>query len=796
MNNIHRWQLDGTAPYCLTLAADARLSTTDYADDQIWETVPGRGESPALALQTRLGGRAGLVSLVPMWLHDGRPIYQAQAYAKPPYLTGFAPGYLRFQATLTPQLALQAEYWAMESHAIGIRFTLANAHDEPTDVGLDVIAFVGMDNKEQKLQALPISDAAKALGLGMIGDLQPVVVLDGGTVEGGGSLKLHRQMTIAPRKKIEIRLVFAGLPKATSSLALAQKWMQVDWTESFKKIEEAERAIPFIETGDADTDITLAFAYRELVQAFHKPTASLPFPSVVATRQPAHGHNPADRGWTGQTAPLAYLTGLAAASLAPDMAQGLIRNYLAVQQPDGWIDSSPGLAGQKQGTLCMPILARLAWGIFQYTEDSQFLKDVFPGLLKFFNRWLQPDTDKDGDGLPEWQSEQQTGYPFVPTFATWQAWGGAADIRLVESPDLIAYLLSEAKSLKEIAYFLRDATAEAALSGNILQLQTALSSLWDSNLGRYAYRDRDTHQSMRRVDIITDARGADELLPAEKLDPPNRVTIRVAGGVNLLPKMTVKLDGFDADGQPISETTTGDTFVWAGGRGVYTSQYVYSQLDRVTFEGLSRVYRVDVYTVDTTRLDVNALLPLWAVDIPPEQAQSLLALLTNPDHFWRANGISMNSAKDPAFDPSNASGSGGVWLFWLTLLGEALIESGQIENAAELVQRILTSQVAVLKEQKYFSEFYHSDQVKGLGQDGHITGIVPLHLFMRVLGVRIISSHKLWIGGKFYGENPVTIQQHGIVVRRSAKDTHITFPSGHEVNISGETWQEVIDPNA
>jgi len=128
MKTIQRWHLDANAPYCSHIAADTRLSSTDYRDDQIWEVLPGSGESAALALQTRFGGRAGLVSLVPMWLHDGRSIYQAQAYSQPPYLTGFAPGYLRFEAALTPHLALQTEYWAMESHAIGVRYTLANVH--------------------------------------------------------------------------------------------------------------------------------------------------------------------------------------------------------------------------------------------------------------------------------------------------------------------------------------------------------------------------------------------------------------------------------------------------------------------------------------------------------------------------------------------------------------------------------------------------------------------------------------------------------------------------------------------
>jgi len=795
MKSIRRWHLDSNAPYCLHIAADARLSSTDYHNDQIWEVLPGSGESPALALQSRLGGRAGLLSLVPMWIHDGRSIYQAQAYSRPPYLTGFAPGYLRFEAALTPHLALQTEYWAMDSHAIGVRFTLANVHTEPLDVELHVIAFVGINNKEQRLIPLPM---ASALSLGKIGNLQPVLLLEDGQVESEAPSKpkLKRAFTIAGRKKLVVRLVHAGTEAVNQSLALAQKWLQVDWNAAFDQIDSNAQAIPQVETGDADTDATISFAYRELVQSFLKATSSLPYPSFVATREPGRGSNINDKGWNGQSSTLAYLEGLGIASVDATLAQGIIGNYLAVQQNDGWIDNKPGLAGQKQNFLCMPILARLSWGIFQYTEDSQFLKDSFPKLLKFFQRWLQPDLDKDADGLPKWQNEVQTGYVFTPTFATWQAWGEGADIRTLETPDLLAYLLSEAKSLKEIAYYLRDADAEKQMDEHIARLETALESLWNNDLGRYAYRDRDTHLTTSRVDIIKDARGMDELLPAEKLNPPNRLVVRVSGGVNLQPKMTLKLDGFDLNNKPISEKASGEQFVWAGGRGVYTSKNAFSQIDRVTFEGLSRVYRVDVHTVDSSRLDMNALLPLWSASVPPEHLEALMPLLADPNHFWRESGLSMNSAQDKNFDPKNADGSGGVWLYWLTLIGEALIELGHMEQATELLQRILRVQTQVLKTKKRFSEFYNSDSAEGLGEPTNIAGIVPLHLLMRVIGVRVISNTKVWVGGKFTWAKPVTIQQRGVQVERHEAETKITFPSGYSVTVNGDDWQEVIDANA
>jgi hypothetical protein len=414
-------------------------------------------------------------------------------------------------------------------------------------------------------------------------------------------------------------------------LALAQKWLQQEWDNSFGQIDDAVQAIPVIETGDADWDTTIAFAYQQLIQAFLKPTASLPHASFVAVRQPERGAgNDHDRAWSGQSPTLAYLAGLGMASIDPTLAQGIIRNYLAVQQADGWIDGKPGLGGQKQGILCMPILARLAWGIFQYTEDAAFLGEVFPGLLKFFERWFQPDVDHDGDGLPEWQSENQTGYVFTPTFASWQGWGQGADIRLTESPDLAAYLLSEAKSLREIAYFLRDTAAQNQLDQRIAHLQNTLETLWLVAEKRFTYRDHDSHDHTTSISIIQDARGTDEMIPAEKLSPPNRLIVRVSGGMDLTPRMTMRLAGFNHDGQEVNEEATAEQFVWSHGRGVYTSRTVFSQIDKITFEGLSRVYRVDVQTLDLTRSDIHSLLPLWSAGITPERANDLIATVTKP----------------------------------------------------------------------------------------------------------------------------------------------------------------------
>ncbi|MEP7292245.1 MAG: hypothetical protein ABI835_10695, partial [Chloroflexota bacterium] len=473
-----RWQLTPQSPFALQLAADARVSPTDYLDDQVWELALGSPGNPALALQTSYGGRIGLASLIPMWRIDNRPIYQYQAYSTPPVVTAFSPGYAQASAKITPTLTLRADFWVLESHAVSARLTVKN-NGQALELGFDLVGFAAAQGKELKLAQLA---QAGALTFGKVGNINPVVVLENGKSSSPNTLSAS--FKVPANGQIVVRWVHAGLPNAADGLALARKYLKQGFSTPPRRMTQS---IPSIETGDDDTDATIAFAYQQLVQSFLKPTASLPYGSFVSTRQPGNGYSARGdgtdypRGWSGQTPTLAYLSALAIAPINPAMAQGIVRNFLAVQQPDGWIDWKPGLAGQQAGMLCLPVLARLAWGLWQYSEDDAFLREVFPGLLRFFERWTAQNVaqDADKDGFPEWQSEAQTGYPFMPSFALRLPWGQNTEIKYFETPDLLAYLFSEATSLREIAYYLRRSDDEKRLSEQVSVLSKRLESLWN-----------------------------------------------------------------------------------------------------------------------------------------------------------------------------------------------------------------------------------------------------------------------------------------------------------------------------
>ncbi len=805
MAELRNWQLDSSAPYSLQIAADARYSHTDYLNDQIWELTLGTGDAPALALQTRYGGRVGLASLVPMWQSDGRMIYQAQTYVRMPIVRAFAPGYLQVHAQITTAVSLIAEYWVMESQSVSGRYILYNSGPKPTTLHLDLFGHVVAQRKDLPLAVMSLIDETHALSLGRLSGLEPVVVMENATAQltpgEKASPKIGSDIALEPGETASIRWVHTGLARMESSLERAQFWLKQDWDVSINAIRELTSAIPRIETGDAETDAVIAFAYQQSLQAFLQPTGSLPESSFVMTRQPSKGFSRRgdgsdyDRGWNGQFPPAAYLLGTGLASVAPEFAQGIILNYLAVQEENGAIDMRPGIAGQKQGLLLPPILARLTWEIYRYTENVGFLAEVFPGLMRFFNRWSESDLDIDGDMLPEWQDERQMGYMFWPTFGAGQPWAQNADIRQVESPDIVAYLLSEAKSLKKIGQAIGNISVYE-LDNRIETLERHLERLWDAQERRFSYRDRDSGVVATRITILQDVPADEEHLPAFKLAPAARLIVHVMGGTSHIPRAVLTLEGIDQQGNKISESATQDSFAWSYGNGVYTSRHLYAVIDKIRFDGLSRVYKFSASTLDLSRLDVNALIPLWIGSLSTDKAAKLVELISDPSCFLRESGLTIVSASDENFDPSSANGGGGVWPYWTSLIGEGLLDHGYVKEAAVILRKLLDTQVAVLKRQNRFSEFYHADNKVGLGEDGFITGIVPLHLLMRLLGIRIVNTGHVYVGGEFVWDNPVTVTQYGVQVVRSEQGTSVTFASGYKVNLSPNSdFQEVIDPS-
>lgn len=796
---MREWHLTASDPMDPRIAADARSGRTTLGDDQIWQLSLGAPDKPALALETRYGGRVGLARLVPIWQIGRRQIYEAQGYSQPPVIAGFAPDWLRLAAALTPAVQVEIDFWTMESQAVGGRFTLHNTGAQAASVQLDLVAqIVTTRNAGVQILFLTLQNGQSALQLGRLEGLQPVLLLEGAAGTGTRP-RLTRTISLGPGQRTAVRWTLASLPTRDESLLLAHKWLVQNWDPQFAAIERRARAQPEIETGNADWDAALAWGQQVMLRSFLGATGSLPFASFVSARRPLDGYplggthaSGFNAAWGGQSLPDALLIAPSVALAAPELAKGIVRNFLAVQRHDGWIDARPGLDGQRTNVLAPPLLATLAYTVYHYTRDKTLLADAFPWLRLFFERWFKPDMDRDGDGLPEW-SEVAQGAVGGSLFGSGPNAGQGLDISTVESPDLAVYLVREASALVRIAEALDRPEDAEALTARHDWLAVHLRALWDPDARMFRPRDRDTHATPAG-DVIYEGKGDQPLRERTALPTPSRLILRTTGGLTRKPALSCTVEGVNAGGQPAHEDIPADRFDWYRSSGAATTRTVWQEITYVKFSGLSRVYAVQVSTANLSQEDLSWLVPLWTDALDDDQAGALIAALTDPARYWRIYGLPGCPADGPAY----RDGGSVMWPYWNMLLAWALMDRGRHADAADLFRRVLAAQIRSLSSGQSFRASYNADTGEGLGDSGVISGAVSLAWFARLFGAYVPAPDRAVISGPLaFEDERMAWTQHGVRITRGADGTTVRFPSGGEVTLPPDATPQVVrDPSA
>ena len=376
---MRKWNLSSTDPLSLTLAADSRFSTPDYKNDHIWELEFGGSEPAALAIRTTYGLRARAMRIFPRFSEGGDPISDPAAFVTPPRVTAFYANFLEISFSPLKDLDIIAEYWVPDSHTLSCRLTLLNRSPEEREIGIELAAMLspidGEIFKPEQIQAVNVL-AAKT------GDLAPLIFLTGGPAHGSAphpSLNLKLELGSGGRRSVT--WAQAALAETEESFELARKTLTRQWDAERARIEltNASQSIE-IETGDPAWDATFALSQQAAFRLLFGASDDLPHPSFVSARLPDHGHTLTEDGsdysptWRGQT-PLEsyYLASLLPGH--PEIGQGLVKNFIAVQDEKGMIDHKPGLAGQRSKVLAAPLLASLTWKLYQESQDLKFLAE-------------------------------------------------------------------------------------------------------------------------------------------------------------------------------------------------------------------------------------------------------------------------------------------------------------------------------------------------------------------------------------------------------------------------------------
>ncbi len=222
------WSLQRGDPLSLVLAADARLCTPDYLDDQVWELRLRSGEPPALSLQTTFGLRAREMRLLLRFTEGDTTRSDPQEFTAQPAVHRFYPNYLLLTFSPFEGIDVVYELWVPESHCIAGRLRVINTGVTPRAVQYDLTALLTPSETGQRMT--PVKLQGVTVLQGRSGDLFPVIFMTGGP-QGLSSPYpcLTQKAELLPGLENQSLWVHAGLGSPEDSFELARSTASRKW---------------------------------------------------------------------------------------------------------------------------------------------------------------------------------------------------------------------------------------------------------------------------------------------------------------------------------------------------------------------------------------------------------------------------------------------------------------------------------------------------------------------------------------------------------------------------------------
>lgn len=778
---MRNWNLTPGDPLQLTLAADARLTAPDYLNDHIWEMDLGGGDPSALGLRTTYGLRARLMRIFPRFIENGKAISDPSEFATAPHIRALYPNFI--EVTFSPLVGVDvtAEYWVPASNVVVGRLSIANHAVIPHPMQFELVGQL-IPLEGQSMSAAPRQSVTVLTG--RVDDLAPVLFITGGPQAGPGPYPaLSLPLIMPPGTRRQFSWALATTKDEQESFDLARRMVARPLEAERARVEllNASQTIE-ITTGDPDWDAALAISQKTAFSLFMSASGHLPNTSFVLSRQPDQGYSRLYDGsdyqyfWNGQSPLEAYYLACVLPG-APELACGLLQNFLSVQEHDGFIDCKPGLSGQRGRFLAAPYLVSLGWRVCQQGRNKEALAQIYPKLHSFFWSWFMPVRDQDRNGIPEWQHPLQTGFEENPLFDGWHAWAIGVNIKMVQSPALAAALYREAQLLIEMGEMLGRQSDVTTLKLQAETLRKGIEACWDGDGAFYRYVDRDTHLSLPGKTVIQ-RKAAPSIDVAKEFKQPTRLIVRIHGKEEALKRPQVSIIGA-LDGVEQQENLNAQDFAYSANGAIATSRKVYTALARCDFDGLDKGDKISIHTVDLTVADHTLLVPLWAKVPTQTEAEALIfRTILDADHFDHPYGIpALPRLLARAADPVCLS----VHLPWNQLIGEGMLSYGYRREAARLVAHLMSAIIQNLKRSQAFYRNYHAETGAGLGERNALQGLAPVGLFLQTLGLEILSPLRVHLHGENPFPWPVTVKYRGLSVTRHIGQTEILFPNGQSV---------------
>ena len=763
-------------PVSLSFATDRVSNPSDSNLDAVWQ-LKLEPKAP-LVMQTSFGLRVQEFQLFPVFTLNKISAALMTDFFSAPRLESLLPNYVRL--IFSPQSSCRCHYelWVDSDHTLLGRCTVTNESSETIDFGIQIAAKLipfgtgnGMHGSSRDHKTFLISETDK-LNIALVMDTIPKAVLSPNPA-------LEWTSVIAPAESAQLQWRCCAFENTLEGLNEAFAPFHLDWDDQIKQLETLYYGKQIeIATPNSDWDHVFQsvqnqaqlLLYRSNLAGFElgfnaqRNPNSNPIPPVVSA------------GLTQTASPrfeVLQLMQLIQVLLPtqPLSVKSLIEHFF------GQLSASLAQQNGKKGELPIPYLCQIIWQTFTVLQDPGVLKLIFPVLQKVIQAWFSPAHDRDQDGLPEWDSLDQTGLKTLRAFNLLSPDDLPAHISTTESLDLGYLLLKELSAMQRIAQFLKNEETERKCLEWKARLQSRLASQEELKPVPLIV-DRDSHRSSSRQ-LLFKGNLSDLAGRVFILSEPGRLNLQLSSPLQLRKPAMISLQGKTPSGEALEEVIPSEDILWLPGYFFAYSKNIYSKLTALSVPEMPDG-RLVLYTADFSSRFISHFLgwhPQGAEDSPPSPASDVLEGALQACHFGLPEQIS---------EPENGP-MGPVNLAWNTLIITDLIEKGEKKLAFEIFKRLMAGVIQELKTDHLFSEAFSSSDARAVGARNSVSGLIPIQILLDLAGIKLFNSQKVSISGENALPWPITLRLKGLTVTRDGKNTSITFPDGSQFHHYGNT---------
>ena len=783
---MRKWNLGSNDPYTLILAADQRISPVDFSDHQIWKLAINQAEPPSIQLSTTFGFRAQNLRVFPQFTENQITMINPADFVKPPQIEFFAPSYVSLDFEPFLGISVNMSVFIPDSKTIAGKFRIRNSGGQVRKFIFDLIALLNPDLDGQNIH--PIKKEISNILTGKTSELHPVLFITGGAEGTGGPYSaLRHSLSLNTGEEREFSWAMTSISSQDNSFQHARKTTARNWAAETQKIKMLSSRSLDIKTGDLGWDASFAFAQNIARSVIIPSSDHLPCPSFVQVLHPDYGYSSVGDGsdhghlWNGQTTFDVWNLANILLPSEPEIIKGFLRNFLLTQKEDGFIDGKPGTSGQHQNLLAAPLLAQIAFNVFQVDQDIDHLIEIYPSLLKFFFRWFTSDSQTGELHIPVWDNVSQTNFEYNPAFSHWEKSGQGADIRYVVSPDLLTYLYRESIALQKISGVIGKAISN--LNNYQKSLNEWLQLSWNQNSGKFRYLDIESLQTQRGKKVISIKRNG--LFEIDfSSDVPKRMMLQLNTKGSSISNIEIKVNGIDQNNKDLTLNINSRDFNLILDRGTFTFPKLLSQIKSIKVNSLPKSGLLILRQVNLQQSDHNSILPLFSGTLSKSDAEKMASKQLKPGKpFNKANGIP--AVLNPLTSYDNNLGS--VWLPQNHLIIKALYDLGFQNEAAEIYTGLMKTISSNLRKEKSFRRFYHAVDQSASGEPNIISGLPSISLFIHLIGLKIYTPSKIGVHGFNPFPWPVEINYRGLQIISHSDQIKVRFPNGKEKLVLDQT---------